>query len=452
MLSRRQFLFGLGALTASAVVGIGWGSTRVFPKDITEPEIIPPTLDCDWILDNISIIDGSGEASFRGRVAVKGEHIVEIGNFPTPQDVRVIDGQGLSLSPGFIDLHTHTENYIYSGESVSPILSQGVTTQIGGNCGNSPRNGPDFIKTLPPLGINFGMLVGYGALRELAKGGRKNGKVTAQELDKMKEHLVANMEAGALGMSIGLEYWPQNYASTEEIMELCQVVKDYGGFYATHIRSEYNDVLPALEEAIEIGSKVGIPVQYSHIKAGHSNNWPKFPRILEMLQEAKAAGVDITADVYAYTFSSTDLGQKPFRHSISQENLEAAVVHPQVFFGSDSGLYKGGRANHPRAYGNYPRFLSQMVRERRVLPLEMAVKKMTSDPAGRLLMKDRGLLRAGYKADMVLFDPDSIVDKATIGNPSLYSEGIRQVWVNGELSWSEGSDLKKTTGQLISYI
>jgi len=450
MLTRRQFLLGLGAAAVSTILSLTLGG----PKGLTQDEKNkqkPFSPDCDWVIDNITIIDGTGGPSFRGKVAVKGTVIAAAGDFLTPAGIRTYDGRGLVLAPGFIDIHTHTENYVYSGESMAAFLSQGVTTQVGGNCGTSPLDIGGYFKTIPRLAINYGLLAGYAALREAAMGRGNAGKTNPAQLKLMQEHLSRELQAGALGLSVGLEYSPQHFATTQELAALCEVVKEYGGFYATHIRSEYNNVLPALEEAIEIGIRAKVPVQYSHIKAGYKDNWPKFPKVLGMLQEAASSGLDITADVYPYTFSSMDIGTNPLRHSISEENLEAALAHPLVFIGSDSGIYRGGRANHPRAYGNYPRVLGLMVREKKVIPLEKAIAKMTHEPARRMKLKSRGLIEPGFKADLVLFDPLQIADRATPDNPAVLSQGIREVWINGGHVWSDGEVLDDTRGEMITY-
>lgn len=454
MLTRREFLLGIGAAGLSAILPLNWGCRKTSsqnPPPTTPPPVEEPFIpDCDWILDKVTIIDGTGKPRFQGKIAVKDEHITAVGDFAAPAGCRIIDGGGLVAAPGFIDIHTHTENYVYSGESMAPFLSQGITAQIGGNCGRSPRDIAGFFQTVPHLTINYGLLVGYRTLREMA-GVNSSRKASKTQIKLMQEKLAQGLEAGGLGLSVGLEYPPQHLATTEELILLCEVVKEHGGFYATHIRSEYDQVLAAVEEAVEIGMRTGVPVQYCHIKAGYERNWPKFPQVLKMLEEAKAAGLDITADVYPYTFSSTDLGLKPFRHSISEENLAAALTHSQVFIGSDTGIYAGGRANHPRAYGNCPRVLGLMVREKKLLSLEEAVAKMTSWPAQRLKLSDRGRIQEGCKADIVLFDPDTVKDKATMEYPSIFSEGIRQVWVNGALAWSEGKVLANTKGQVLTY-
>ncbi|MCR4441554.1 MAG: D-aminoacylase [Peptococcaceae bacterium] len=453
MLTRRQFLAGLGAVIVTTLLPLAWGDRKALPKDgrpepKTHPELIP---ECDWVLDNVTIVDGTGKPGFRGKVGVKGEHITAAGDFITPEGCKVVDGAGLTVAPGFIDIHTHTEDYIYSGQSTAPFLSQGVTTHIGGNCGRSPRDIEGYLKTIKRPAINYGLLVGYRALRETAMGPHVNQRTSPGELVKMQELLAQAMRGGALGFSTGLEYSPQHLATTDELVELCAVVREYGGFYATHIRSEYNRVLPALEEAIEIGMRAGIPVQYSHIKAGYRENWDKFARLLGMLEEGRNSGVDITADVYPYTFSSMDIGTNPLRHSISEENMEAAVAHPLVFIASDSGIYEGGRASHPRTYGSHPRVLGRLVREKRLLSLEKAIAKMTSQPAKRLKLSDRGLISPGCKADLVLFDPQIIRDRATPENPAVFSEGVRQVWVNGSLAWSGGPEVESSNGQAVLY-
>lgn len=454
MLTRRQFLAGLGAVAVTAVLPLSLfryeARVKAEGKEEGKETLAPQYPDCDWVIDRVVIIDGSGEPAYQGRVAVKGERITAVGDFALSPEVQIIDGQGLVLTPGFIDIHTHAEDYFYSGGDMSPFLSQGVTAQIGGNCGRSPKDIQGYFATIPKMAINYGLLMGYATLRQMVHGRDRSGKTTTAEQLKMQKYLRKAMADGAVGLSVGLEYWPQTYATTEEIIALCEVVKEAGGFYATHIRSEYDRVLEAVEEAILIGKKVGIPVQYCHIKTGYKRNWAKLPKILEMLEEAVESGLDIRADLYGYTYSSTDLGKKPFIPSISEENLELAAAHPLTFFGSDAGMYAGGRATHPRAYGNIPRILGRLVREKKILSLETAIAKMTSQPARRLGLTNRGLLRKGYQADLVLFDPETIIDKGTKENPSVFSEGVRQVWVNGTLAWAEGRLLNDNSGQVVN--
>ena len=442
MITRRQFLIGISAMAASALLPLGTGCQRkpaqagISSEEQKEIPLFIP--DCDWIIDGAVIIDGSGGSAMQGRIAVKGDKIVAVGDFQINEKASLIDAQGLVVTPGFIDIHTHTEDYILAGESMAPFLSQGVTTQVGGNCGRSPRDIKGYFRQLPATKINYGLFIGYRTLRELA-GVSGSKKASADDIITMQGHLAQAMADGALGLSTGLEYAPQHLATEEELISLCRVLRDYGGFYSTHIRNEYGEVVQALDEAIRIGLAAEVPVQYSHIKAGYPENWDKTEVLLAMLADANRKGLDITADVYPYTFSSTDLGKKPLIHSISEQGMEAAAADPFVFFGSDTGIYSGGRATHPRAYGTFPRVLAMLVRDKKVISLETAVAKMTSMPARRLRLADRGLLKAGCKADIVLLDPAKVRDRATQDSPMLLSEGINKVWINGRLAWEEGS-------------
>jgi N-acyl-D-aspartate/D-glutamate deacylase len=263
----------------------------------------------------------------------------------------------------------------------------------------------------------------------------------------MQEKLATMLQEGAFGLSVGLEYWPQTFATTGELVDLCQVLREKGGFYATHIRSESDRVLEAAAEAITIGQQAGVPVQYSHIKASFQRNWGKMQRILSLVDDARRGGLDITADVYGYTFSSWDLGSS--RDSLSEDDLQLALQHPAVMIGSDSGLDAQGRAVHPRAYGNYPRILRRYALDKKVITLEQAIHKMTAMPAQRLGLKDRGLLAPGYKADIVAFDPEAIADRATRTNPNQTAAGVRWVLVNGQVAVKEGQVTGTMAGEVL---
>ena len=431
-------LYGTGTF-ASMLALTGCSYNNTIGSKVYEPEEYVPEigfLECDYLIQKGLIVDGTNTSPFEGDVAIKGDKIIKVAKSIVGKNCEIIDAHGKIVSPGFIDLHTHTENYMLNNGKSEMILLQGVTTQIGGNCGNSPLRIGDFLSELNSIGINFGMFSGYREIRRNVLGNanvRPNGSQTQAMLDLLEE----NLKVGAFGLSVALEYWPQNFATTGEIVELSYLLPEYRTFLALHIRNEGDRVISSVEEMIEIGQRANVPVQCSHIKAAHRRNWGRKEEVLGLLSEARDNGLDITADVYGYNFSSNDLSNSSY-HSMSDENVEMALVHPQVMVASDSGLRANGEAIHPRAYGNYPRVIAQYARKKNLLPIETLIYKMTSMPASRLGLTDRGRLLEGYKADITVFDFDTITDRATRQQPMLYSEGVQSVFVNGSLALHNG--------------
>ena len=434
-LNRRDFFkTSSSALVALALTGCA------IEKQGEANEIKPyvPNLDfveCDFLIHRGTICDGNNTAPFIGDIAIKGDKILKVDKTIATKGAKIIDARGKIVAPGFIDIHTHTENYIANGGTAEMILLQGVTTQIGGNCGASELEIGPLLDRLDGKPINYGMFAGYRELRRMVVENR-NIRPTYQQTQKMFGILEKNLKDGAFGLSIALEYWPQGYASTEEIIELGHVLAYYGGICALHLRSEGDKIRMALEEALEIASQTNLAMQHSHIKIAHSRNWYKIDEILKTIEDAQKQGIDIKADAYGYEFSSNDLHDEYY--SMSEENVERILMHPLVMIGSDSGLNSYGGAIHPRTYGNYPRIISKYVREKKIFPIETAIHKMTVMPAERLKLKDRGRIANGLQADIVIFDLNEINDRATREHTNIYAQGVENVLVNGRLAVKNG--------------
>ncbi|MEW6661824.1 MAG: N-acyl-D-amino-acid deacylase family protein [Bacillota bacterium] len=452
-LSRRRFISGAASVALMSFLGqpywrqwLAPGATESLEQGpVASPPVLEPQfLDCDIFLKGGLVIDGTGSRGRFADVAVKGDRIVAVGSFTPVLGARSIDVTGLVVAPGFIDIHTHTEQYWQTRKTGEMILLQGITSHIGANCGTSVPSIKDYFDSLGPMGVNFGLFVGYKPLRQKAVG-KANRTAVYAEVKEMQEDLAQGLMAGAFGLSVGLSYWPQTLATTEELVELCLVVKEFGGFYSTHIRCEQDNVLESLEEAINIGFRAQVPVQYSHVKTAQKKNWGKMGRVLTMLEEAVKSGVDITGDAYAYQFSSLDVGSS--RESIGPDDMRMALQHPLIMMASDGGLNTDSSAIHPRSYGNYPRVLGRFVREEGLLDLEEAVRKMTSLPAKRLGLADRGLLAPGYRADIAVFNPDTILDRALREKTNILATGVEWVLVNGTLAVEGGRATGALAGQ-----
>jgi N-acyl-D-amino-acid deacylase len=527
----------------------------------------------DILIKNAYVIDGTGSRRFKADIGIKGTKIARIGDLKSERAVQVINASRLVASPGFIDMHSHSDFTLLINPKAESKIRQGITTEVIGNCGISaaPLNETlkeELEKTMPILGeagleldwsamkeylnrlerqgiaVNVVPLVGHGNLRVCAMG-FDNRAPTETELEKMKKKLAETLEEGAFGMSTGLIYPPSCYAKTEELIELSKVVANYGGIYASHIRGEGATLFSSVKEAIGIGEEAKVSVEISHHKAAGKANWGKVRETLKMIDEARARGVDVTCDVYPYTAGSFGLSsmlppwaheggsekllerlRKPklreklrkemetgtsewssplkvadwsstliarsWRHQefegksveeiarlkeidpfefvfdlLIEENAAVRVVrfmmceedvkrvmrHPSSMIGTDSsavapyGVLGGGKP-HPRGYGTFPRVLGRYVKKEGVLTLEEAVRKMTSLPARKLGLKERGILKEGMCADITIFNPETIVDRATYAEPHQYPEGIGYVLVNGRIT-VEG---KRHTGALAGKV
>jgi len=484
--------------------------------------------DFDIIIRGGRIVDGTGSGAYRADVGIKDGRITEIGKLPDGKSGRIINAEGMVVAPGFIDIHTHTDRQILKRPSVENYIRQGATTVVGGNCGSSTYPVGEFLKKVEDKGtaLNFALLVGHGAIRKKVIG-KEDRQPTPEELNEMKQMVAQAMLDGAVGMSTGLTYVPGTYSKTDELVELAKVAAGYGGFYATHMRSESLRLIEAVEEAIEIGRRANISVQISHHKVAGVKLWGRSVKTLKLVDDAVKKGVDIMLDQYPYTRSSTGLsimfpawsreggklkqrledtklrgkikkaivkrfmdlydsgcgdgpskilisscstepnivgknieqitrmrGKEPtlenaaetimdiqykggagaIYHSMSDEDVERIMKHPRVMHASDGSAVTFGQAKpHPRNYGTFPRVLARYVREKKMISLPEAVRKMTLLPASWLKLKDRGVLKKGMAADIVVFNPKSVADKATWQKPHQYAEGIPYVLVNGQL-------------------
>ncbi len=527
----------------------------------------------DFVIRSAQVVDGSGNPWFYGDVAVHRDRIAAIspaGQISPSSARQTIEADGLVLAPGFIDILSHSiAPLMRDGRSLSKI-TQGVTTEIMGEAWTpAPFGGKVAPRTLAPyvpeawqqkmqgwqrmgdwLGAmqeagvspNIGAFLGGGTLREYACGMRM-GEASPEELQTMRQVMQEAMQDGAFGVSYALIYPPDDYADTEEIVEVCKVVAEYGGVYITHLRSESDRLLEALEEALEIGQQARLPVHIYHLKASRPENWPKMPEVLKRINQARRSGQDVTADVYPYTASGTGLSamlpnwvfeggqvyerlrdpalrrriraellgpspevdtrsraehvmpvgfQKPENQvyvgkrlseiaqmrgqdwlecifdllvseeqrigtlyfTMSEDNLRLQYCKPWTMVSTDAGGFDPAWAQtygpvHPRGYGSYPRVLRQYVREEGLLTLEEAIRKMTSLPANRLGLFDRGRIQMGARADLILFDPQSITDHATFEEPHRLSTGILHVWVNGQRVLKDGEHTGATPGQVV---
>ena len=497
----------------------------------------------DIVIRHAHIVDGSGNPWYEGDIGTKGDTITAIGILDGAPAKLTIDAHGLTVAPGFIDIHTHARRGIFLDPAAQNYIRQGVTTLIEGNDGSSPLPLAPFFEKLGGIhmAVNFGTFVGQGSIRQAVLG-LENRKATPDEIAKMKDLTRHAMQDGAFGLSTGLFYVPGNFTPTEEVIELAKVVAGFGGMYISHMRDEAAGVVDSVRETIRIGEEGGLATQVTHHKIIGAQNWGKSVDTLRLIEEARARGVDATIDAYPYTASSTGTaalfpqwslagGQKALLerlsapdqrakitaeiiqrirvdrgggdpknivmancsfdpslagksladitaargrpvnfdtaaetaiaieqkggcqaiyHAISEEDVERILGSPYTMIGSDGEIPEFGKGSpHPRSYGTFARVLARYVRERKVLTLEDAIRKMSGYPAARLRLLDRGLLRPGMKADIVIFDPAKIQDKADYANPHQYAEGVRELIINGEPVISAGALTERRPGRIL---
>lgn len=435
------------------------------------------------------------------------------GQVQVPAGARSIDGAGLVIAPGFIDAHNHSDRGFSSDPSAASQVSQGITTVVVGQDGGSPFPVGEFLQDLDknPIALNVLTFVGHATVRSRVMGEDTDRLATPDEIEKMRQLVEQAMREGAMGLSSGLEYETGKPASTEEVVTLARAAGAQGGIYISHIRDEADKSFEALAEAIQIGREARIPVQISHIKLGTLKVWGKSKQVVDLINKARSRGQDVTADCYPYdAWSSTirvlipsgrhedpvdvargladvggpanvtivscrahpdyefktmaeiskqekispvelymkivrDGGAGVVCHSMKDEDIRMFYRQPWVMVSSDGGI--GSR--HPRGAGTYPRVLGRFVREQNWLSLPEAIRKMTSFPAARFKLHDRGLIRAGFKADLVLFDPARVIDRATFKDPQLVADGVKRVFVNGAEVWNDGMATGERAGRAL---
>ena len=417
----------------------------------------------DLLLTNARIVDGTGNPWRKGCVGVRDGRIVAVGSaHDMPEARTVLDIGGNILCPGFIDSHSHSDLRIIDEPLALPKIMQGITTEnvgldsmsvapisdknkepwstsISGLDGvaQKPWGWNGFASYLNALdaakpSVNLSSYVGLGTVR-LDVMGMEDRPPTAEELRLMEESVARCMEEGARGISAGLIYTPNKYQSTEELVALAKVAARYDGILDVHMRNEADHMAEALEEVIHIGRETGIRILVTHFKLRGRRNWGNARRHLDTIDRARGEGIDIGIAQYPYTANST------FMH---------VVVPPWYHSRGTDGLLSGGKP-HPRTYAAFPRFIARYVREKRLLTLEEAVRKMTSSTALKLRMKRKGFIMPGMDADMVVFGENRIRDVNTFENPRVYPEGIDYVLVNGEIAVDHGVHTGARPGKTI---
>lgn len=510
----------------------------------------------DYIISDARIVDGTGAPWFRGDIAISGDRIAAMGDLRNASAKKRVDSSKFVAAPGFIDVQGQSEFNLLIDNRAASKITQGVTTEITGEGtsiaplndrmiddlkDNAQKYGvkldwhslDEYLNRLDRAhpAINLGTFVGAGGVRTYVMG-KENRPATPAELEQMQQLVAQAMQQGAFGLSTALEYVPDVFASTDEIIELAKVARRYGGVYFTHQRSEADAIMQSLDEVFSISERAGISTTIWHLKTAYSENFGRMPEVLRKIEQARARGIDVAASVYPYTRASNgltacfpswvseggtekmierlkdpvqrarvkkemneqsatwenewlgsggpagvtliqvvnpelrryegmnfeeigrEMGKDPRDAAMDialadhgnsavviaimrDDDVRAAVSNPLVTYGSDSeaqaedGPLSKTKA-HPRAFGTFSRILAEYVREQHTMRLEEAVRKMTSQAASRVGITDRGILRPGMFADIVIFDPETIRDTATYNDPLHYSTGINAVFVNGK--------------------
>jgi N-acyl-D-amino-acid deacylase len=530
-----------------------------------------PAPQYDLVIRHGTVYDGTGAAGVRQDLAANADRIVALGNLERARGRQEIDATDLAVAPGFINMLSHSETSLIADGRSQGDLRQGVTLEVFGESSMGPvseqmkkdqteRQGDikfdikwttlgEYLDDLAARGIspNVASFVSAGTVRA-NEIGLDNRPPTAEELERMRGHVRRAMDEGAMGLTSALIYIPGVFAKTGELVELAKVASQSGGMYISHMRSEGDRLLEAIDEVLQIAREAQIRAEIYHLKAGMQSNWSKLGDAIAKIEAARKAGLEITADMYTYTAGSTGLDaamppwvqeggykawaarlQDPkirervrremtspggdwenlllgaggegtllvgFKNEalrpnagktlaevarlrgrsvqdtamdlvvedgsrvqvvyflMSEDNVRRQIRLPWVSFGSDaSSMAPEGvfvkTSTHPRAYGNFARLLGKYVRDEHVIPLEEAIRKLTSFPAATLRIKDRGRLAPGYFADVVVFDPKTISDRSTYEKPHQYATGVRHVWVNGVQVLKDGEHTGATPGRVV---
>lgn len=500
--------------------------------------------DYDLVIKNGRIVDGTGNPWFYGDVAIKNGRIEQIGKVDSSRAKRLIDAKNQIVAPGFIDVHGHIEGGIEKLPFSENMLQMGVTSIITGNCGFSETSLKDWFGKLEKLGIsmNVASLIGHNAVRKKGMNGDFDRPPNSEELGKMREIVANAMKEGAVGFSTGLEYVPGIYAKTDEIVELAKESGSRGGIYTTHMRDEGIAVEEAIAESLKVGELANSPVQISHFKISAKKRWGFSQTTLEMVENARLKGYQVTIDQYLYTAGATyidiifpawvfdggevkvkeNLTNPEIRKRVRDEMLEKAakqgfedvnfvqitnyeknpsfigkrlkeiakeyknddspqaqaelaiemrlnggagvIVHkmsdedvdrifkkPFTMIAADAGILdiNSSSSPHPRGFGNNARVLAKYVREKKLVSLEEAIRKMASLPAQTFGLWDRGILRKGMAADIVIFDENIVIDNATFQQPKKFATGFSYTIVNGQITIENGKHSGIKAGQVL---
>ena len=482
-----------------------------------------PALLADTLIINARIIDGTGSDAVVGSVRLKDDRITAVGELTSNESDDVIDAGGLVLAPGFIDTHSHSDRLILTERDALAKIAQGITTAVVGQDGDAPYPLADFFGVLEatPPKVNIAAYAGHNTLRDEVMGADFRRAANHDEIKAMSALLEAELAAGALGLSTGLEYEPGIHSETREVVQLAQLTADAGGRYISHIRSEDRWFDDALEEIIQIGRATGMPVQISHLKLAMASQWGRAPWVIERLNAARQEGIDLTADIYPYTYwqshmmvllperdpldldaidfvmaelappdgiiftyfpaepdyvgmtltevaaarkqrpaeafsalaqmsiahedATGEMGDMMIGTSMRDDDIAAFIAWPHTNICTDGSL----RDRHPRGAGSFPRVLARYVREQGVLSLESAIHHMTGLSAQHMGFVERGVIAPGMMADLVLFNPNTVRDRATTSEPFATPNGFHSVWVAGERVLHEGEVSKTFPGRVI---